>query len=153
MVLFAFSSCKAQEKLTLRYLGHQYKETKNRSFVNDELIFMKDKDTLRINIKVPFDEKNKQITNRGIYYDCHLKEGVIYTISLKRMCVDNIPEVFNSYYQTNTISDKEDCAKFNEVKKHTEYNYTGNYGKYVDIDRVLYEIIEISPDDNCFLSH
>ena len=38
---FAFgisvSVCQAQEILTLRYVGHRYKETMNTSFLNDEL--------------------------------------------------------------------------------------------------------------------
>lgn len=152
-MLFTFFSCKAQEKAALRYIGHQYKVTKNKSFVNNELTFIKDKDTLKVNIKVPFDERNAEIINRGIYYNCHLKEDTVYTITLKKICSTDIPEVFNSYYKTNTIPDKKDCSKFTEVEKNTNYEYKGNYEKYVDIDGVLYEVIGISPDDSCFYPH
>lgn len=152
-MLFTFFSCKAQEKVTLRYIGHQYKETKNKSFVNDELTFIKNNDTLRVNIKVPFNESDAQIINRGIYYNCHLKEDTVYTLTLKKICANDIPEAFNSYYKTNTIPDKKDCSKFTEIEKNTDYEYKGNYGKYVDIDGVLYEIIGLSPDNNCFYPH
>lgn len=153
IMLFTFFSCKAQEKVTLRYIGHQYKETKNKSFVNDELTFIKNNDTLRVNIKVPFNESDAQIINRGIYYNCHLKEDTVYTLTLKKICANDIPEAFNSYYKTNTIPDKKDCSKFTEIEKNTDYEYKGNYGKYVDIDGVLYEIIGLSPDNNCFYPH
>jgi hypothetical protein len=153
IILFAFFSCKAQEKVALRYAGHQYKETKNKSFVNDELKFIKDKDTLKMNIKIPFDEINAQIINRGVFYNCHLKEDTVYTFTLKKICVSDIPEAYNSYYKTNAIPDKNDCSKFTEVEKNTDYNYIGNYGKYVDIDGVLYEVIGLSPDDSCFYPH
>lgn len=153
IMLLTFFSCKAQEKVTLRYIGHQYKETKNKSFVNDELTFIKDKDTLKVNIKVPFDERNAQIINRGIFYNCHLKEDTVYTITLKKICANNIPEAYNSYYKTNAIPDKKDCSKFTEIEKNTNYEYTGNYGKYVDIGGVLYEVIGLSPDDSCFYPH
>lgn len=147
-------SCKAQEQLIGSYIGYQYKETKNISFINRELLFLnEDSDTLKINIRMAFDIKNPQIINPGIFYNCSLKEGEQYTITLKKICVSDIPEAFNSYYKTNTIPDKKDCSKFIEVEKNTEYNYTGNYGKYIDIDGVLYEVIGISPDDNCFYPH
>jgi hypothetical protein len=142
-------SCKAQEKMTLKYIGQQYKGTKNENFVNQEIIFLKANDTFRVNIKMPFDVKSKKIINRGIYYNCHLKSGTVYTITLKRICVNSIPDVPNSYYKTNTIPDKKDCSKFTEVEKNTAYRYEGNYGKYVDIDGALYEIVGLSPGDGC----
>jgi hypothetical protein len=153
IMLFTFFSCKAQEKVTARYIGHQYKETKNKSFVNDELTFINNNDTLRVNIKVPFNENDAQIINKGIYYNCHLKEDTVYTITLKKICTTDIPEAFNSYYKTNAIPDKKDCSKFTEIEKNTNYEYKGNYGKYVDINGVLYEVIGISPDNGCFYPH
>lgn len=72
---------------------------------------------------------------------------------MQKKCVTDIPETFNSYYRLNTIPDKDDCSKFIEIKKDTEYNYLGDYGKYVDINSCLYEIIKIYPDDNCFYPH
>ncbi|GGE99254.1 hypothetical protein SAMN05443634_102300 [Chishuiella changwenlii] len=153
IMFFLFFNCKAQEKMTLRYVDHQYKETKNKSFVNNELVFIKSEDTLRMNVKVPFKQSNAQIINRGIFYNCHLKENTIYTITLKKICINDIPEAFNSYYRTNTITDKTDCSKFTEIKNNTNYEYKGDYEKYVDIDNVLYEIIELSPNTGCFYPH
>lgn len=156
IVLFIFFSCKVQQRvlsqknhtLTLRYVNHQYNETKNISFRNDELI--KDRDTLKINIKATFDYINAQIYDLGVYTTVFLKKS-LYTFKLKQICVNDIPDLFNSYYKINTIPDKEDCSKFTEIEKNTEFNYNRNYGEYVDINGILYQIIGISPDDTCFI--
>lgn len=152
-MLLTLFSCKAQEKVTLLYLGYQYNNTKNSSFVSKELNFLKANDTLHMNIRLPYDTIKHEIINRGIYYNCHLKKDTTYTFTLKKICVNNIPDVPNSYYKTNTIPNKKDCSKFTEVEKNTGYKYEGNYGKYVDIDRTLYEIIGLSPNDGCFFPH
>ena len=39
--------CKAQEELSLTYIGYQYKGTQNRSFLNKELILKTDGDTYK----------------------------------------------------------------------------------------------------------
>lgn len=154
IILLSFFGCKAQEKVTLRYIDHQYKETKNKSFINDELIFLKnDNDTLRVNVKIPFNTDKSEIINRGIYYNCYLKEGVVYTIEWKKICINDIPDVPNSYYKTNTIADKMDCSKIKEIEKNTKYQYVGNYGKYIDIDGTLYEIVGLTPSDGCTFPH
>lgn len=67
--------------------------------------------------------------------------------------MSEIPESFNSYYKTNAIVDEKDCSKFSEVEKNTAYNYIGNYGKYVDIDGVLYEVVGLNPSDECVFQH
>ncbi|WP_288443870.1 hypothetical protein [uncultured Chryseobacterium sp.] len=153
IIMLTTFSCKAQEKVTLSYVSHQYNKTHNKSFLNNELTFLKGKDTLKVNIKVPFDETNAQIVNQGIFYNCHLKKDTLYTFTLKKVCITDIPEGFSSYYKTNMIPDKKDCSKLVEIQKNTEYKYSGNYGKYVDINRVLYEITGITPDDSCFFPH
>lgn len=153
-VMLTYLSCKAQEQIIGKYIGYQYTETQSVSFTNRQLLFLNgDSDTLKINIKIPFNVKMPRIINPGIYYNCHLKEDTVYILTLKKICANDIPEAFNSYYKTNTIPDKKDCTKFIEIEKNTAYKYTGNYGKYVDIDEVLYEVIGISPGDGCFYLH
>jgi len=143
--------CNAQQKLIGNYIGHNYKTTKNRSFINNQLLFLSGTDTLHLNVKVPFDIKCTEIANFGIYYNCHLKQDSLYTIDLKKICLNDIPQIHNSYYRTNTVFDKEDCSKFIEIEKDTDYEYKGNYGMYVDIENVLYQITGVSPDAECFL--
>ena len=153
IMLFPFFGCKAQGKIVSKYIGYQYKETNNNSFIKRELLFLEKNDTLRINIRLPFDTKNPQIINPGIYYNCHLKVDTVYTISLKKICAGDIPDVYNSYYKTNTIPDKNDCSKFTEVVNNTPYEYKGHYGEYVDINGGLYEITGLSPGDGCSFSN
>jgi hypothetical protein len=153
-ILFSLLSCKTQESLLLQYIGYQYRETLNKSFIDKEMLFLKGKDSLIINIKIPFDLSKPEILNQGIFYNCHLKKDSIYTIKLKKICVSDIPDDFNSYYKTNGFfSDKNKCSRFTEIRKDTEYLYKGNYGKYIDINNELYEIIGLSPSDICFFSH
>jgi len=151
-----FYSCKAQEKvtITLRYIGYKYNTTHNSSFISMGLQFLKEgSDTVSINKKLPFDTTEHKVYDLGIYYNCHLKEGTVYTITLKKICTDSIPDIPNDYYKLNTIPDKNDCSKFVEFEKHTPYKYEGNYEKYVDINNTLYEIIGLSPPDGCFFSN
>ncbi|MDM1377349.1 hypothetical protein [Myroides marinus] len=153
IILFTFFSCKAQEKVTLRYIGNQSSGTENESFINNSFLFLNKNDTIKVNVKTPFNINKMEIINRGIYYNCQLKKDTIYSLTLKKICTADIPEIFNSYYKTNTIPDKTDCSKFTEIKKNTVYDYKGNYEKYVDIDDVLYEVIGLSPDTGCFYPH
>ncbi|TAF63549.1 MAG: hypothetical protein EAZ55_13220 [Cytophagales bacterium] len=154
MILLVCFICRGQEKLTLTYVGSQYKETKNKSFINREFTFLDvSNDTLYINLRMAFDVKNPQLMNPNIYYNAHLKKSEIYTITLRKICIKDIPETLNSYYITNTIPDEKDCSRFIEIENNTKYNYTGNYGKYVDIDGVLYEVDGVTPCNGCFFQH
>ncbi len=148
IILYFSIACNAQYKIKGRYLGYQLNSTQNVSFINQQLIFI-DNDTLKVNLRLPFDTITHSVTTQGIYYNCHLKEGIVYTITLEKICVSDIPESFNSYYRTNAIFRKKDCSKFKEIKKDTEYKYYGNYGHYVDIDGVLYKIRGLSPGSSC----
>jgi len=152
--VFLLSNCNAQNKLTLRYLGYQFNSTKNKSFVSQDLKFLKDdKDTIHMNVRLPFDTITYNIIDRGIFYGCHLKKDTVYTITLKKICVNNIPDVPNDYYKINTIPDQKDCSKFIEIEKNTKYKYEGNYGKYVDISGILFEIMGLNPSGGCFFQH
>jgi hypothetical protein len=91
--------------------------------------------------------------DRGIFYGCHLKKDTVYTFILKKICLNDISDVPNDYYKTNTIPDQKDCSKFIEIEKNTEYKYEGNYGKYVDISGTLYEIIGLNPSGDCVFQH
>lgn len=154
VIFCSFIRCKAQDKIIGRYLGYQFNSTQNVSYLSQELKFINtNKDTLKVNLRLPYDTTSHDVINRGIYYNCHLKEDTIYTLTLKKICVSDIPEAYNSYYKTNAIPDKKDCSKFTEIEKNNAYEYKGNYGKYVDIGGVLYEVIGLSPDDSCFYPH
>ena len=145
--------CKAQEELSLTYICYQYKGTQNRSFLNKELILKTDGDTIRMNLRLPYDSIHHNVIDRGLLYNCHLKKGVKYTFTLQKKCIFDIPSFFNSYYRTNTIPDKNDYSKFIEIKKDTEYDYRGDYGRYVDIKGCLYEIKRIYPNNGGFYPH
>ncbi|MES2573772.1 MAG: hypothetical protein V4572_02410 [Bacteroidota bacterium] len=160
LILVSLSNCKAQQqeksqnlKITARYVGQKYKETQNISFLNDELQFLKDKDNLVINIKIPYDSTKPEILKQGIFYNCELKHNIVYTFTLKKICVSDIPSEFNSYYKTNATFSDSNCSKFTEKKVNTNYQFKGTYGKYVDIDNELYEVIDLLPNDNCNFSH
>lgn len=128
-------NCKAQEQITGSYMGYQYTKTKNTSFINMQLLFLNNNDTLTLNVKLPFDREKATVQDFGIFYNCHLKEDTVYTITLQKICADSIKDMPNSYYIINTIPNNEDCSKFTEVEKNTVYKYEGNYGMYVDIKR------------------
>jgi hypothetical protein len=152
--LFSLNNCFAQEKLIVHYIGSQLKSTKNYSFLSKELKFLKEnKDTLKMNIRLPYDTINHKIIDMGIFYNCHLREDTVYIIILKKICVNDITDVPNSYYKINTIPDKNDCSLFTEMEKNTIYKYEGNYGKYVDINNELFEIMGLSPSNDCFFSN
>ena len=89
----------------------------------------------------------------GIFYNCHLKEDILYTITLKKICGNDIPDVFHIYYKTNAVFDKDDCSRFKAIVKNTNYVYDRNYGKYVDMDGILYEIVGLTPGDGCVFQH
>ena len=76
--------CKAQEELSLTYIGYQYKGTQNRSFLNKELILKTDGDTIRMNLRLPYDSIHHNVIDRGLLYNCHLKKGVKYTFTLQK---------------------------------------------------------------------
>jgi len=141
--------CKAQKQITGSYIGYQYTKTKNASFINRQLFFLNNNDTLILNVKLPFDREKATVQYFGIFYNCHLKEDTVYTITLQKICADSIKDTPNSYYITNTVPNNEDCSKFTEVEKNTVYKYEGNYGMYVDMKGTLYEIIKLTPDDGC----
>lgn len=154
IILLSFASCKAQKTLKVKYIGYQYDKTQNISFIKKQLSFLKEnKDTLKMNLRLPYDNINNNVINSGVFYNCKLMENMIYTFKLKKICTKNIPEAFNSYYKINTISNKNDCSKFSEIKLDTLYKYIGNYEIYIDIDDILYEIIGLSPDNQCVFPH
>lgn len=146
-VIVSLSICSAQETITGKYVGELFEATHNTSFVNKTCVFQLDNgNTVQLNFKLPIDV-NRKITNTGIYYNCHLQEGSVYTIKLKKICISDIPDAEHSYYKTNAVFDRGDCSKFTEVEKNTNYSYQGYYGRYTDMDNVLYEITDLNPLD------
>jgi len=152
-VLLIVYSCKGQQQIRGRYEGNAYKETLNESFINSELRFINGSDTLKLNLKLPFDRDKHQVNDRGIFYNCHLKKDTMYSITLKKICAADIVDVPVCYYMINTIPDGKECYRFTEVAKTTEYRDAGNYGKYVDVGGVLYEIVSLSPNGSCSFQH
>lgn len=157
LMLVSFSFCNAQEILTVRYVGYQLRPTKNNNFICKELLFFfNDNDTLKMNLRLPLkltitpknDTTKAEFVDMGLYYNHHLQQDSIYSITLKKICLDAIPDMCNSYYFTNAVFDKIDCVKFTEVKKDTPYEYKCNYGKFVDINGVLYEVIGVKQNNN-----
>lgn len=85
------SHCKAQEELSLTYIGYQYKGTQNRSFLNKELILKTDGDTIRMNLRLPYDSIHHNVIDRGLLYNCHLKKGVKYIFILQKNAFSIFP--------------------------------------------------------------
>ena len=148
IVLSLFSACTTQKKITVQYLGQRYAPTQNKSFLNNTLILLKGNDTVLMNVKLPFDAAAADTINNGILFRCFLKEKQVYTIKLRAIRVDAIPDAVNSYYKINAIFSKKRTRKFTEVKRDTEFLYR-NPGKYVDINHRVYELLEIWPDKDC----
>lgn len=116
--------------------------------MNNQLLLLKGKDTLKMNVKLPYDPVNADTINNGILYRCFLKEKQVYVLKLKRICPADIPEAVNSYYRINALSSKKKCSTFSEIKTDTEF-LQRNPGKYVDINHTIYELTGISPDTDC----
>ena len=163
-LLYSFCPCLAKETITVRYVDYQYEPTKNNGFICKKLRFVSqnNNDTLFINVRLPLkvnvtilnDTIGVDIFDNGIYYNCHLKQDTIYTITLKTICINEIPDICNSYYKINAVFDNADCAKFTEIEKNTPYEYScgysKGYGKFVDVKGILYEIVGLKPDNDCF---
>jgi hypothetical protein len=154
---FTICSCKSYSQLTLnqvKYIGSSYKSSLNKSFVTNQLKFLNKEDTVYINLRLPFDSSNNNIINEGLYYSCKLVTDSSYSFTLKKSNYNAIPNEWNSYYRINAkFLNRKRKSKFREIKKDTEYLYKGNYGKFIDINNELYEIILLSPASNCALQH
>jgi len=146
-------NCNAQASITfkdIKYLGKSYEGTKNTSFVSKRMSFLNGEDSVFINIRLPFDVADSEIIDRGLYSNCILQEGSIYTLQLKKICLTAIPKEYESYYRTNAIfSDSSDCSLFVETEKNTKYMYKGKYERYVDINNRIYEVVSVSPSSGC----
>lgn len=157
LLYFSICSCKSYSQLTLnqvKYVGSSYKSSFNKSFVTNQLKFLNKADTVLINLRLPFDSSTNSIINKGLFYSCKLATDSFYSFTLKRSNYDAIPKEWNSYYRTNAIFlSGNRRSKFKEIKKDTEYLYKGNYGRFVDVNNELYEIILLSPSSSCGLYH
>lgn len=141
-------ACSSQKKITVQYIGQHFSTTENKSFLNNELVLLKGKDTIRMNVKLPYNSLTRDTINNGILYRCFLKQNTLYTFKLKPICPEAIPDAVNSYYKVNAVSSRRKCSTFSEIKKDTEFMYR-NPGKYIDIDHKIYEIMELWPDKDC----
>lgn len=145
--------CKAQVRdySGLKYVGFVYTGTLNKSFVNKQLRFVKGRDTIIINLKLPFDRKTSNIYDQGIFYNCSLRQDTIYSFVLAPATTDSIPKEYNSYYRLNTKFNS--LNHFTEIRNNTSYQYKGSYGMYVDIENRLYLIRNMIPAGDCVMQH
>lgn len=154
---FSAFACDANSELKLnqvKYIESSYKSSFNKSFVNKEFKFLNNGDTVIFNLRLPYDSSNNAIMYDGLFYSCQLIKDSLYSFTLKKADLNMIPSEWNSYYRSNAVfSDKKQKPKFKETKRDTKYSYRGNYGKFVDIDNELYEIILLSPALNCEFEH
>jgi hypothetical protein len=141
------SACSSQKEIIVQYIGQRYSKTQNKSFVNNELLLLKGKDTIHMNVKLPYDPATGDTINGGILYRCFLKADKLYTIKLKCIYAADIPDAVNSYYKINILQPGK-RSSFREIKKDTEY-LRRNPGKYVDINNRVYELLQLSPDTDC----
>lgn len=150
----------------MRYIDYQYKPTKNNSFLCKELRFVLDNtnDTLLMNIRLPLkvniassnDPIAVNIIDYGIYSNCHLRKDTIYTIGLKKICISEISDICNSYYKTNAVFDSVNCSEFTEIENDNISRNDRNCirgSRFVDIKGILYEIISLTPNNDCFYLH
>jgi len=160
LALLLSFDCVAQKIITARYLRSNYEFTQNSSFMRREMKFVSDNsnDTLYVNVRLPLklninkfnDTISVEVFNWGVYHNCHLEQDSIYILILKRICVNDIPEWQHSYYRTNAIFDENDCSRFVEFENNTPFQYAGYVGEYVDVKGILYRIVGLEPNTNCF---
>ena len=159
LVLFVFASCVviwAQDIIRyvdLKYIGYEYVETLNNSFINKRILFFKASDSVIFNIRIPFSMEEKKVYDTGIFYNCILRKDSLYSFELKKAFVSEIPKEYNSYYITNGVFPYKKKSKFTEIKKDTKYMYQGNNGMFIDINHELYLILKMTPEYDCIFQH
>jgi len=150
-------NCSAQELKKyeeLKYKGYILSKTFNKSFINKKLFFLKNKDTIFFNQKLPYNSSKKTFYDYGIYYNCMLQKDTSYSIVLKKVNLRDIPTYLNNYYRINTVfKNKYDSSSYTEIKKNTRFLIKGNNDKYLDINNKIYEIIGLSPPTECGIVH
>jgi hypothetical protein len=152
ILLLACLCSRAQDVIVGKYIGEKFTDTKNKSYSNCEMLFVNfNNDTIRLNLKLPYDKFSNSVFDYGLYKHCILIEGNIYAISLLKICINDIPAEYESYYKYNAVADNENCSKFKEIEKNTNYVDRAKYGNYVDVDNTVYKVIGLTPDDDCLL--
>lgn len=152
--LFYISGHSQQQLADVTYVGSKYDISKNKNFVNKSMYFIKDLDTITLNIKLPYESNTNNIKDSGIYYYCQLEAGNVYTIFYNPICIEEIPKNTITYYHSNAcfkISKK--CSSFKELISDSSAIPQGNYSKYFDMNNILYEITSINPDEECNYPH
>ncbi|KXB35414.1 hypothetical protein HMPREF1869_00957 [Bacteroidales bacterium KA00251] len=149
-VLLSYSDSLILDLTDLRYVGYQFEETKNQSFLNKKMIFLDELDTLIVNLRLPYNIKTHTVIDKGVFYNCHLVKDAFYSIRLRRIHIHDIPKELNYYYNSNALPNEADSSRFIEIEKDTDFSYCGEYGMYVDINNTLYKIVGLFPDCNCF---
>lgn len=153
--MLSLSALYSQERLVLKdvkYIGDQYTQTMNKSFINRALVFLdKENKIVIINRKIGFDINQSYVLNTGIMWNCSFTQDQTYTISLSKICPEDFFKYEHSYYAANTQVDSVDCSRFYDYQRNTEFSlhYLYYLGLYVDIDFVLYRVDSISPEEGC----
>jgi hypothetical protein len=137
----------------MKYVGYEYVETLNKSFINKRILFLKNSDSIIFNIKIPFTIEEKKVYDPGIFFNCTLRKDSIYSFELKRSLEIEIPKDYNSYYITNCVFNHIFESKFTEIKRDTKYMFKGNNGMFIDIDNELYLILKMTPTHDCIFQY
>lgn len=141
------------QQISLVFCYKTYDISMNKSYVTQKFYFFNDSDTICMNMRIPFNSEKMEINDWGLYYNCHLLKDSTYKFSLEKINSLQIPEWEDSYYKSNVKYNDSDIYQFTEKKQDSPYSLRGHYYLYVDIDNIIYKILSIHPNDNCFYPH
>lgn len=141
------------QQFSLVFCHKKYDISMNKSYVTQKFYFLNDSDTICMNMRIPFNSEENEINDLGLYYNCHMLKDSTYKFSLEKINSLQIPEWEDSYYKSNVEYNDNDIYKFTEKKQDTSYSSKGYYYLYVDIDNIIYKILSVQPNDNCFYPH
>lgn len=165
IIIFLFAHlCISQEKIinleNTRLIDRRY-EIIDKTYFNEIYLFLNFTDTLKINSKKVYNYEDVLKSNKiefysnGLFYNCQLKKDSIYSFKIKKVCKEKIISTYNNFYLTNAIfNDTNNCSKFKEIKnENVYYENQLNVSRYIDINNELYEIIGLTPSNDCFFGH
>jgi hypothetical protein len=115
LIFFIISSIGCSAQMEMKYVGCQYQQTYNKCFINKRFAFIQNKDSVFVNLKLPFD--GKEVIDAGLYYNCQLRKDSVYLFEFNKICITDIPEEYYSYYWLNCVfSNTKNCSLFSEIE-------------------------------------